>query len=101
MRASHELHPGQQAGPAPRQCVGSGPARRLRRLAVGLASAGLASGLVLAAPAAAHAAVPDKWGFAYIDNPSVAGIPDLNHQAGSWPAAFHAHSAPVERRHLL
>jgi hypothetical protein len=68
---------------------------RLRRLAAGLASAGLATGLVLAAPAAAHAAVPDKWGFAYIDHPAIAGIPDLNHQAGSWPPAFMVHSAPV------
>jgi hypothetical protein len=40
-------------------------------------------------------AVPDKWGFAYIDNPSVAGIPDPMHQAGSWPAAFKVHSAPL------
>jgi hypothetical protein len=82
MRASHE------------------PPRRLRRLAArlasaGLASAGLATGLVLAAPTAAHAAVPDRWGFAFVDNPSVAGIPDPNHEAGSWPPGFMVHSAPV------
>jgi hypothetical protein len=50
-------------------------------------------GLVWAGPAA-QASVPDGWGFAYVDNPSVAGIPDPNHQAGSWPPGFVVHSAP-------
>src|SRR5258708_9052434 len=46
-------------------------------------------------PSAAQAAVPDKWGLAFVDKPTVAGIPDLSHQAGTWPAPMHAHSAPV------
>jgi hypothetical protein len=44
---------------------------------------GLAAAVV-AAPA--QAAVPDHWGFAYVNIPS--GIPDPSHQAGSWPAPF-------------
>ncbi len=48
----------------------------------------------LTATGAAQAAVPDRWGFAFVSAPSVPGIPDLQHQAGSWPAPFHVHTAP-------
>ncbi len=37
-----------------------------------------------AVAAKAGAAVPNRWGFAYVDVPN--GIPNLAHQAGSWPA---------------
>ena len=67
---------------------------RLSRVLAGVGTLGLAAGLMMAAPGVAHAAVPDKWGFAFIDNPSVAGIPDPTHQAGSWPAPMKVHSAP-------
>src|SRR5215469_1560206 len=50
-----------------------------------------ASGLVWASPAA-QASVPDNWGFAYVDTPS--GVPDVNHQAGSWPPGFVVHTTP-------
>ena len=49
-----------------------------------------ATGIVWAGPA--QAAVPDNWGFAYVDTPS--GVPDVNHQAGSWPAAFVVTTTP-------
>ena len=65
-----------------------------RKLAAGVGAAVLVSGLALTAAETAQAAVPDKWGFAFVDKPTVAGIPDLSHQAGSWPAPMHAHSAP-------
>ncbi|MEV8631920.1 hypothetical protein AB0395_09705 [Streptosporangium sp. NPDC051023] len=42
----------------------------------------LASGLTAAATSAG-AAVPNRWGFAYVDVPN--GVPNLAHQAGSWP----------------
>lgn len=66
----------------------------VRLLAAGIGAAGLVSGLALTAAGTAQAAVPDKWGFAFVDKPTVAGIPDLSHQAGTWPALMHAHSAP-------
>jgi hypothetical protein len=66
----------------------------IRRLTAGLGAAGLAAGLIMTAAGTAQAAVPDKWGFAFVDKPAVAGIPDLTHQAGTWPAPLHAHSAP-------
>jgi len=65
-----------------------------RRLAAGISAAGLAAGLAITAAGTAQAAVPDKWGFAFVDKPAVAGIPDLAHQAGSWPVPLHAHSTP-------
>ncbi|WP_147269038.1 hypothetical protein [Sphaerisporangium album] len=43
----------------------------------------LAAGLT-AAGTSAHAATPNRWGFAVVNVTS--GVPDLNHQAGSWPA---------------
>src|SRR5258707_3769488 len=65
-----------------------------RKLAAGVGAALVVSGLALTAAETAQAAVPDKWGFAFVDKPTVAGIPDLSHQAGTWPALMHAHSAP-------
>ncbi|MFJ1758631.1 hypothetical protein [Kitasatospora sp. NPDC088134] len=53
----------------------------------------LAALLAVAVPAAApaHAAVPDRWGFAYLDNPTPppSYVPDTTRQWGSWasPAA--------------
>ncbi|MFC4588495.1 hypothetical protein [Sphaerisporangium corydalis] len=44
----------------------------------------LLTGLTLTGTSA-RAAVPDLWGFAYVD--VFAGVPDLSRQAGSWPAA--------------
>jgi hypothetical protein len=34
----------------------------------------------------AQAAIPDHWGFAFVNNPSVPGVPVLARQAGSWPS---------------
>ncbi len=70
-------------------------ARVIRRLAATASVVGLGAGLMTAALGTAHAAVPDQWGFAYVSKPAVAGVPDLMHQAGSWPAAFHVHTAPA------
>src|SRR5258708_1002944 len=50
-----------------------------------------AGGLIWASPAA-QASVPDNWGFAYVNTPS--GVPDPNHQAGSWPPGFVVHTTP-------
>jgi len=49
-----------------------------------------AAGLLWAGPA--RASVPDSWGFAYVNIPS--GVPDPNHQAGSWPPGFVVHVTP-------
>jgi hypothetical protein len=65
-----------------------------RRLAAVLAASCLCGGLATAAAGTAQAAVPDHWGFAFVNHPSVPGIPDLTHQAGSWPAPFHVHVSP-------
>ena len=65
-----------------------------RRLAAGLGAAGLVMGMALTSAVTAQAAVPDRWGFAFVDRPAVKGIPDQNHQAGSWPAPMVVHSAP-------
>lgn len=70
-------------------------ARVIRRLAAAASVVGLGAGLMTAAMGSAQAAVPDQWGFAYVSKPAVAGVPDLMHQAGSWPAAFHVHTAPA------
>ncbi|BAJ26769.1 MULTISPECIES: hypothetical protein [Kitasatospora] len=63
-------------------------ARRPLRL-VPLVLALLAALLAVAVPAAApaHAAVPDRWGFAYLDNPTPPPgyVPDPSRQWGSWP----------------
>ncbi|MFB7384008.1 hypothetical protein ACFCZ4_00195 [Streptomyces microflavus] len=63
------------------------PSRRPAR-AVLLVFAMLAALLAAAVPAAtpAHAAVPDRWGFAYLDNatPPPGYVPDPSRQWGSW-----------------
>ena len=41
---------------------------RAFRMLAGVGTFGLAAGLMMAAPGVAHAAVPDVWGFAFIDN---------------------------------
>ena len=65
-----------------------------RRLAAAAAVIGVAVGLAAATAGTAQAAVPDKWGFAFVSKPAVAGVPDLAHQAGTWPAPLHAHTTP-------
>ncbi len=62
-----------------------GPARAVLLILTMLAAL-LAVALPAAAPA--HAAVPDRWGFAFLDNPTPpAGyVPDLTRQWGSWPS---------------
>jgi hypothetical protein len=47
----------------------------VRKLAAGAGAAVLVSGLALTAAATAQAAVPDKWGFAFVNKPTVTGIP--------------------------
>jgi hypothetical protein len=66
----------------------------LRRLGAGFAALCLGAGLATALVGVAQAAVPDRWGFAFVDKPAVPGIPDLNHQAGSWPSPFKVHVTP-------
>ncbi|GLW57002.1 hypothetical protein [Kitasatospora phosalacinea] len=70
-----------------------GASPRSRARLVPLVLALLAALLAVAVPAAApaHAAVPDRWGFAYLDNPAPPPgyVPDPSRQWGSWtsPAA--------------
>ncbi|HLJ98371.1 MAG TPA: hypothetical protein VKU39_00525, partial [Streptosporangiaceae bacterium] len=66
-------------------------ARLMRLIAIGVALPALGLGAAIAA-APAQAAVPDHWGFAYVNIP--VGIPDPSHQAGSWPAPFKVTVAP-------
>jgi hypothetical protein len=70
-----------------------------RRLAAGATAIITGGGLALAMAGAAqaavpHRAVPIRWGFAYVNRPSVPGIPDLTRQAGSWPPGFVVHVKP-------
>jgi hypothetical protein len=64
-----------------------------RRLAAVVSAFGLAAGLAAATAGVAQASVPDKWGFAFVNDPSAASTPILNHQAGSWTAG-HVTSHP-------
>ncbi|MER7131294.1 hypothetical protein [Streptosporangium saharense] len=59
--------------------------RRLRKPFLGVLCGvvALLAGLVPAT--AAQAAVPDRWGFAFVD--VFSGVPNLAHQAGSWSSA--------------
>ncbi|MFC7648524.1 hypothetical protein ACFQX6_54865 [Streptosporangium lutulentum] len=50
----------------------------------------LASGLAMAT--SAQAAVPDRWGFAYVN--AYSGVPSLAHQAGSWGPGFNVTVTP-------
>jgi hypothetical protein len=72
-----------------------------RRLATGLAVLSLGAGLAVASAGTAQANVPNDWGFAYVNDPSTAGIPVLSHQAGSWPSAFHVHVKPIGAGRVL
>ena len=66
-----------------------GMAANIRRRSVsGLVAFGLVAAPVAVLAGPAQASVPDHWGFAYVDKPSVPGIPDVNHQAGNWPSPF-------------
>jgi len=65
-----------------------------RQAALGLAAFGLTTAAAALTATIAHAAIPDRWGFAYVDNPSVPSVPTVNHQAGSWPAPFKVHATP-------
>ncbi|MEW9534375.1 hypothetical protein [Microbispora sp. NPDC049125] len=49
-----------------------------------LAIALIATALALAPATGAQASVPNRWGYAFVDTTS--GVPDLAHQAGTWPA---------------
>lgn len=66
----------------------------IRRLATAASVIGLGAGLATIAAGGAQAAVPDQWGFAYVSTPASPGVPDLMHQAGTWPAAFQVHTLP-------
>ncbi len=65
-----------------------------RRLAAAATAIVAGGGLALAVAGTAQAAVPNRWGFAYVDKPSVPGVPDLTRQAGSWPPGFVVHVKP-------
>ena len=76
-------------------------ARRVRshrgfipRLAAVASALGLVAGLATATAGVAQANVPNKWGFALVSKPAVAGVPDLSHQAGSWPSPLHVLTDP-------
>ncbi len=72
-----------------------GRAMNIRRQAVSAAVAfGLAASALAVAAGGAQGAIPDQWGFAFVNKPSVPGIPDVNHQAGSWAPAFKVHVTP-------
>lgn len=65
-----------------------------RRSAACIAAALAAVGFMTVCTGPAQAAVPDHWGFAFVDKPAVPGIPDLSRQAGSWPPGFKVHVTP-------
>ncbi|MDY0814387.1 hypothetical protein [Kitasatospora purpeofusca] len=64
-----------------------GGARAVRALLLVLAVLAALVGVSLPAAGPAHAAVPDRWGFAYLDipNPPPGYVPDPSRQWGSWP----------------
>ncbi|MFB8166624.1 hypothetical protein [Kitasatospora purpeofusca] len=64
-----------------------GGARAVRALLLVLAVLAALVGVSLPAAGPAHAAVPDRWGFAYLDNPNppLGYVPDPSRQWGSWP----------------
>ncbi|WP_214109168.1 hypothetical protein [Acrocarpospora catenulata] len=64
----------------------------LRRILLAVLSLAMAAAGLTALGGQAQAAVPNRWGFAFVDVPS--GVPDPNHQAGSWPAAFSVSVTP-------
>ncbi|MFE6869538.1 hypothetical protein ACFVFS_23660 [Kitasatospora sp. NPDC057692] len=62
--------------------------RAVRALLPVLAVLAALLGVSLPAAGPAHAAVPDRWGFAYLDNPAPPPgyVPDTTRQWGSWPS---------------
>ncbi|MFE2178132.1 hypothetical protein ACFVVL_27100 [Kitasatospora sp. NPDC058115] len=62
--------------------------RAVRALLLVLAVLAALVGVSLPAAGPAHAAVPDRWGFAYLDNPTPppSYVPDTSRQWGSWPS---------------
>jgi hypothetical protein len=63
------------------------------RLATAIATLGLGAAFAVSGmTGAAQAAVPNHWGFAYVNVPI--GVPDPTHQAGSWPPGFVVHVTP-------
>ncbi|WP_344345808.1 hypothetical protein [Kitasatospora putterlickiae] len=62
--------------------------RAVRALLLVLAVLAALVGVSLPAAGPAHAAVPDRWGFAYLDNPTPPPgyVPDTTRQWGSWPS---------------
>ncbi|WP_157520743.1 hypothetical protein [Herbidospora daliensis] len=64
----------------------------MSRLSRILLSVAVALGVIQVAAPTAQAAVPNRWGFAYVNVP--AGIPSLSHQAGSWPSGFNVSVTP-------
>ncbi|WP_223244831.1 hypothetical protein [Streptomyces sp. CBMA156] len=62
--------------------------RAVRALPLVLAVLAALVGVGLPATGPAYAAVPDRWGFAYLDNPtpSPGYVPDTTRQWGSWPS---------------
>ncbi len=73
--------------------MGREMASRRHAIAAAVALALAVGGSALVA-GAASAAIPDQWGFAFVDKPAVPGIPDVTHQAGSWAPAFKVHVTP-------
>jgi hypothetical protein len=65
-----------------------------RRGAIIAAALFLIGAIITILTGQARAAVPNRWGFAFVDKPTVAGVTDPNHQAGSWPAPFQVKSSP-------
>jgi hypothetical protein len=65
-----------------------------RRTAALLAGFLLIGALVTVLSGSAQASVPNRWGFAFVSAPAVAGIPPASHQAGNWPPGFKVHTTP-------
>ncbi|HVB45781.1 MAG TPA: hypothetical protein VNF47_24160 [Streptosporangiaceae bacterium] len=60
-----------------------------RRSAAVAGAIGLVASLAVSVAGTARAAVPDKWGFAFVSAPAVPSVPA--DQAGSWPAPLKVH----------
>ena len=66
-----------------------------RRTAVLLTGLFMIGALVTVLSGSAQASVPDHWGFAFVSQPAVAGIPPASHQAGNWPAPSRSTPRPA------
>src|SRR5262249_20791343 len=64
---------------------------RVRPLAFAVATLAAMASIAFGVAAPAQAATADRWGFAYVNNPTVppATVLDPAHQAGTWPPGFH------------